>query len=200
MTQINRFVFLCARPCFICCHLVLGYLSDSEREKNSKVLDSTSLYHFRMHHPYNKWRGHKPAAHIRNLSGPEPLAHEENQNVDGTVQHRTLQSQTILCMNQRGLYPKCASKVRAPLSDSHWSLPRPWLSGRKNTSCKHTMAVWAVYRTLTRPAAASLLQHRGWLARRFWALGVHVLLILPLGFLQFPPTVQKQPHRVDWRL
>lgn len=111
-----------------------------------------------MHHPCNKWRGHKPAAHIRNLSGPEPLAHEENQNVDGTVQYRTLQSQTILFMNQRGLYPKCASKVRALLSDSHWSLPQPWPSWRKNTSYKHTIALWAVYRTLTRAAASSSLQ------------------------------------------
>lgn len=147
-----------------------------------------------MHHPYNKWRGHKPATHIRNLSGPEPLAHEENQNVDGTVQYGTLQSQTMLFMNQRGLYPKCAQKVRALLSDSHWSLPRPWLTRRKNTSYKHTIALWAVYRTLTRAAPSSLLQQTApWvISRRFWARGVHVLLVLPLGFLQFPPTVQKQ--------
>lgn len=160
-----------------------------------------------MLHPHNKWRGHKPAAHIRNLSGPEPLAHEENQNVDGTVQYRTLQSQTTLFMNQRGLYPKCAQKVRALLSDSHWSLPRPWPTRRKNTSYKHTTALSAVYRTLRRAAASSLLQQTApWVISKkvlgsgLWALGVHVLLVLPLGFLQFPPTVQKRSHQVDWRL
>lgn len=37
------FVFLSVCPWFICYFLVLGYLSESGRGKNRRVLDSTSL-------------------------------------------------------------------------------------------------------------------------------------------------------------
>ncbi len=99
--QIFPLIFLLSIcPWCICCFFVLGYLSESEREKNSKVLDSPSVHHFRMYHQWDRWRGHKhaePCTHTRMHTDTESLAHEENQNVECPRDNTTAQNTSTHC-------------------------------------------------------------------------------------------------------